>query len=477
MIFTSYTYLAFLALTFLVHWSIPVTWRKPLLIAASYAFYCSWRWEFGFLLLGVSLFNWWYARAIVHKYQTLPALLGGVAGNLVPLIYFKYTGFLVENASAIANLAGANWHPAPWEILLPIGVSFFTFQGIAYQVDVATGDEPAANLADFLLFKAFWPQLIAGPIIRLHEIRDQLESPRALDYEDVAAGCQRILSGFFKKVVLADNIAPIVDLVFLNRGTPNAIDCAVGILGFGLQIYFDFSAYSDIAIGSARLFGYKFPENFNWPYVSASPAEFWNRWHMTLSRWIRDYTFTPLTFMTRDRPALGHLWLLLAMAICGLWHGARWTFVVWGLWHGLLLVANRTVLKDLFPRPGVDGEPTFRWKHLPAIALTFALINLGWLFFRAQSLEQCAAMIESLITLRGGLRPSVIRENSILLVAAVLAGMVLAQIGRDQWVRFAERSLWGIQPWSIARPVVYALAILLVIVCDRESQTFVYFQF
>lgn len=477
MIFTSYTYLVFLALVFLAHWSVPMTWRKPLLILCSYVFYCSWHWEFGFLLLGVSLFNWWYARSILQKHPTLPVLLGGVAANLLPLIYFKYADFLVANAAAVANLAGADWHPSSLNILLPIGVSFFTFQGIAYQVDVATGDEPADSLVDLLLFKAFWPQLIAGPIIRLYEIRDQLESPRSLDYADVAAGGQRILAGFFKKVVLADNIAPIVDLVFLNPSAPNALDTAVGILGFGLQIYFDFSAYSDIAIGSARLFGYCFPENFNWPYVSASPAEFWNRWHMTLSRWIRDYTFTPLTFMTRDRPALGHLWLLLAMAVCGLWHGARWTFVVWGVWHGLLLVANRTLLKSLFPRPAVDGEPTFRWRCLPAIIATFALVNIGWLFFRAQSLEQCAAMLQSLATLRGGWRPSVIRENSILLVAVIFAGLLLAQIGRDRWVEWTSRSLWGVNPWAVARPVLYALAILAVIICDRESQTFVYFQF
>src|SRR5262249_51407777 len=156
------------------------------------------------------------------------------------------------------------------------------------------------------------------------------------------------------------------------------LDSAVAILGFGMQIYFDFSAYSDIAIGSARLFGYHFPENFNWPYVSTSPAEFWNRWHMTLSRWIRDYTFMPLMFLARNRPALGNLYLLLAMALCGLWHGAQWTFVLWGVWHGLLLVANRTVLKRLFPQPPVEGEPTFRWNYLPAIVLTFALVSLGW---------------------------------------------------------------------------------------------------
>jgi D-alanyl-lipoteichoic acid acyltransferase DltB (MBOAT superfamily) len=477
LVFTSYTYVAFLALVFLLHWSVPVSWRKPLLIVASYVFYCSWRWEFGFLLLGVSLFNWFYARWVLRRWDTLPALWLGVSANLAPLVYFKYTGFLLTNAVSIANWIGAGWYPIVPEILLPIGISFFTFQGIAYLVDVATGDEPMYGLADFLLFKAFWPQLIAGPIIRLHEIREQLEKPRWLDYEDLAVGCHRILCGFFKKVVLADNIAPVVDLVFQFRGVPNALDSAVGILGFGLQIYFDFSAYCDIAIGSARLFGYRFPENFNWPYASASPAEFWNRWHITLSHWIRDYAFTPLVLMTRNRPGLRSLWLLVAMALCGLWHGARWTFVLWGIWHGLLLVANQTVFKFLFPRPAVEGEPILRWRYMPATLLTFILVNAGWLLFRAQTIEQAWTFLMSLLTLRGGLLPSVIPVNGVLLVTGVFSLLIAAQIGRDIWPQFAERPVLGFRPWTVIRPLLYVQMILAIILFDQEAQTFVYFQF
>jgi alginate O-acetyltransferase complex protein AlgI len=476
-IFTSYTYVFFLALVFLLHWSVPVSWRKWLLIVASYVFYCSWRWEFGFLLLGVSLFNWFYARWVLLKSQANLPLLIGVAINLAPLIYFKYTGFLVTNVVTVADWFGANWQTHAFDILLPIGISFFTFQGIAYLVDVAAGDEPLSLLADFLLFKAFWPQLIAGPIIRLHEIRDQLETPRSLDYYNVALGSRRILYGLFKKVVLADNLAPVVDMVFLSKAAPNALDCAVGILGFGLQIYFDFSAYSEIAIGTAELFGYRFPENFNWPYVSASPQEFWNRWHMTLSRWIRDYIFTPLTFASRQRPALGNLWLLLAMAVCGLWHGAQWTFILWGVWHGLLLVANRTICKGLFPRPAVEGEPTFRWRYLPAILLTFTLVNVGWLLFRAQSLEQCWQFLQSIVTLQGGLRAAILRENSILLVTSIFVLMAASQVLRDRWLQFIERSAFGLRLWGFAKPVVYAQLIVAVIVFDREAKTFVYFQF
>jgi D-alanyl-lipoteichoic acid acyltransferase DltB (MBOAT superfamily) len=473
MIFTSYTYVAFLLLVFLLHWSMPVSWRKPLLIAASYVFYCSWRWEFGFLLLGVSLFNWSYGRFVLPRWPTLPLLLLGVAANLTPLIYYKYTGFFIQNAAAVAHWLGSGWVPPSLSILLPLGISFFSFQGIAYLVDIATGEEPLERLSDFLLFKSFWPQLIAGPIVRLHEMRKQLETPRSIDYEDLAAGCQRILFGFFKKVVLADNLAPSVDMVYLFQGTANAADAAVGILGFGMQIYFDFSAYSDIAIGSARLFGYRFPENFNWPYLAASPQEFWNRWHMTLSSWIRDYVFTPLTFLSRSHPSLGTLWLVVAMALCGLWHGAQWTFVAWGIWHGLLLAANQTILKKVFPRPA----EALNWQALPAVILTFALANVAWVFFRAGSLQQSASLLGSLFTLRGGFRPAILRETNVLLVGGIFAGMLAVHALHGAWTGWTQRSALGWRVWLVLRPVAYTLAICCVIVFDQEARSFVYFQF
>jgi|SRR5579884_558302 len=477
MIFTSYTYVAFLTAVFLLYWSVPVSWRKPLLIGASYIFYCSWRWEFGFLLLGVSLYNWFYGRWVLPRWPSLPTLLFGVGVNLTPLVYYKYSGFLIQNAAAVAHWFGSGWTPPAMSILLPLGISFFSFQGIAYLVDVVTGEEPLVRLSDFLLFKSFWPQLIAGPIIRIHEMRQQLETPRQLDYEDLSFGCQRILFGFFKKVVLADNLAPIVDMVFLSKGTANALDASVGILGFGMQIYFDFSAYSDIAIGSARLFGYRFPENFNWPYAAASPQEFWNRWHMTLSSWIRDYVFTPLTFLSRNRPALGLLWLVVAMALCGLWHGAQWTFVVWGIWHGILLAGNQMIRQGMSPRPAGRSGGQFRWQLLLAAIFTFIVANLGWVFFRAESLQQSWNLLVSIFTLHGGIRPAIVRENGVLLVGAVFIAMMAAYSMHKTWTRWTQQSALGLRAWEFLRPIVYALAILCVIVFDREAKTFVYFQF
>jgi len=473
MIFTSYTYIFFLAVVFALYWGIRPAWRKALLVCASYVFYCSWKWELGFLLLFVSLFNWSYARWVLPKAQTWIPLASGVLVNLAPLIYFKYTNFLVGN---IVNLFGGKFEP--FDILLPLGISFFTFQGIAYLVDVSAGEEPMSNVLDFLLFKGFWPQLIAGPIVRLDEIRGQLETRRTLAYPEFALGCQRILTGFFKKIVVADSLAPAVDMVFTSAATPNAVDAVAAILGFGLQIYFDFSAYSDIAIGSAHLFGFTLPENFNWPYSARSPQEFWARWHITLSRWIRDYVFTPILFATRDRPRLAPLCLLLAMAVCGLWHGARWTFVIWGIWHGLLLVANQTALKPLFTASRRAGASYPAWRGWLAAPITFGLVTLGWVFFRAQSVGQALTFLTSMATFRGGVRPGIMRENDVLLVALVLAALVGVQLGRALVARrgafLGARLAWLPR---VAAPVSYALACVLVIAFDREARAFVYFQF
>ena len=476
MIFTSYTYLLFLVVAFFLHWIMPVSWRKVFLIVASYVFYCTWDWRFGFLLAGVSLFNWAYAKYILAKTESIGALWVGIAVNLSPLVLFKYTGFILQNVAAISHVFGSHWQPVV-HILLPLGISFFTFQGIAYLFDVATGEEPLDSLIDFLLFKALWPQLIAGPIVRLSEMREQITTPRTLDYADLAEGSRRILAGFFKKVVLADNLAPYVEMVFISKTTPNFVDCLTGAVGFGMQIFFDFSAYSDIAIGTARLFGFKFPENFNWPYVSRSPREFWNRWHMSLSRWIRDYVFMPLSFASRDRPKLGPLWLIVAMALCGLWHGAAWTFVIWGTWHGILLALNQTFARRFFPASEDESKTVPLWHIALGACTTWAMVHVGWLFFRAPSTGQAIHMLWSILSFKGHLRPAVIRENTVLFVLAVFCATLLTQTLRHR-IEALGRSTGVLRlAMGVLRPAAYVVMIVAIIVFDQEARTFVYFQF
>jgi alginate O-acetyltransferase complex protein AlgI len=250
----------------------------------------------------------------------------------------------------------------------------------------------------------------------------------------------------------------------------NALDGAAGLLGFTLQIYFDFSAYSDIAIGSARLFGFRFPENFDWPYLSRTPREFWTRWHMTLSRWIRDYLFTPAAFATRANPFLSHIVLVAVMALVGLWHGAAWTFVLWGVWHGVLLVVTDLVA----PR---RDHPKWDARAVAGVVVTFALVSAGWLLFRATSLRQAVDIFEAMVTLRGGFAPGVLRVNGILLVFIYFVGLVGAQLLRPWFDAFMTRptgpSLWV----RVARPLIYAAMILSIIILGQEAQSFVYFQF
>jgi alginate O-acetyltransferase complex protein AlgI len=475
--FASYAYVAFLVACFVVHWLLPVRARKPFLVAMSYVFYGSWSAPFCLLLLAVSLFSWAYGLFLSKKEDPGGWLWLGVAVEVVPLLYFKYTNFAIQGAASLVRALGGDVNPPAFDIVLPLGISFFTFQGIAYLVDVATGERPFARLLDFLLFKAFWPQLIAGPIIRPEEIREQILEPRRLAYDDVAWGARRVILGLFEKMVLADLAASVVDAAFVPNAKVALVDSVVGIAAFGLQIYWDFSGYSSIAIGSARLFGYRFPENFDWPYASRSPQELWNRWHMTLSRWIRDYVFTPLTFASRGSRRLGFVWLVLSMAVCGLWHGAAATFVLWGVWHGVFLVLQQTWLKGLFAgtEPGKPGRRGLR--GAAAFVVTLILVNAGWLLFRARSLEQVWAMARPILTLQGGLRPAVLRENDVLIAAILYAGLLLAQVVAPRLPRLREA--------LAARPALrtgltsagYSLAIVAIVVFDREATAFVYFQF
>lgn len=470
MIFTSDVYVVFLGVVFLLHWILPRSVRKPFLIAASYLFYASWSWKYLALLLGVSLFNWAWGRWMVRSRHAW-ALAFGIAVDVLVLVWFKYTGFLLANVQHAAAAAGLAWTAPVLHILLPLGVSFFTFQGIAYLIDVASGDDPFDSLPDFLLFKGFWPQLIAGPITRVEEMRGQIETPRRWADADFAAGARRILIGFLKKLALADSLAPVVERVYTTGAAPGGLDAIVATAAFALQIYFDFSAYSDIAIGSARLFGFVFPENFAWPYGAHSPQEFWNRWHMTLSRWIRDYVFTPLSFASRRSPHLVGLWLVVAMTICGLWHGAQWTFVIWGFWHGVLLVLNRTLLRVPFERAARGGIA-----RIAGVLATFLLVSVGWVFFRAPGVAPAFDLLGAVFTLRGGAHLHVLARADALLVGAILAALVVADLAKDRVV--AALHALAAQPWFFPmRPLADLVLLHAAILFGGATRPFVYFQF
>jgi len=313
------------------------------------------------------------------------AIAGAVASNLAILGWFKYAGFALDQVNAGLGVIGAPALPA-LDILLPIGISFFTFQSMSYVFDVSRGAAPVQrDPAKFALYVAMFPQLVAGPIVRYATIADAINERRT-SLEDFTAGSQRFVWGLIKKVVIADALAPVADASFSSGGELGMAGAWIGLIAYTLQIYFDFSAYSDMAIGLGRIFGFRFPENFARPYSAGSVTEFWRRWHITLSSWFRDYLYIPLGGgRGGSARTIANLWIVFLLT--GLWHGAAWTFILWGAWHGALLMMER-----VFGWREAEGA----WRPVRR-ALTLLLIMLGWVVFRAESLPEALAYYAALV--------------------------------------------------------------------------------
>jgi alginate O-acetyltransferase complex protein AlgI len=376
MLFSSLLFLsAFLPLTLLAYYLTPVRHRNITLLLCSLAFY-GWGEFHWFLLLVFSVsVNFFAGRLLAGPRWRRPILAGTVAVNLTLLAYFKYAGPFLED-SIIAPLLGRHSSfETFWRVSLPLGISFFTFQCISYVVDVYRRTiPPAASYLQFFLYIAMFPHLIAGPIVRFREVREELAS-RAFRFEVFSEGISRIIIGLGKKVLIANSIGQIADAAFTAQsGHLTASLAWLGLGSYGLQIYFDFSGYSDMAIGLARLFGIHYPENFNYPYAAASVTEFWRRWHITLSLWFRDYLYIPLGG-NRQGPWITCANLLLVFLLCGLWHGPKWTFVAWGLMHGCFLLLERSGWGRILERLG-------NWARIYTLGAVFAC----WVPFRADSL-------------------------------------------------------------------------------------------
>ncbi len=390
MVFSSIIFLyAFLPITLLLYFSVPQKYRNHVLLMASLLFY-AWG-ELGYVLLMVLsiIVNWLAGLGIQAKRNagknTMPVLTVAIILNLAPLAFFKYGNFLVDNANtglALLNLPTFELSP----LHLPIGISFFTFQAISYLIDVyrgqATVQKKPINLA---LYISLFPQLIAGPIIRYKDVEREING-RVIRIEDVKSGVLRFISGLGKKILIANSMGAVADQIFsLPMDSVSSGLAWIGIIAYSLQIYFDFSGYSDMAIGLGRIFGFHFLENFNYPYISKSIQEFWRRWHISLSSWFRDYLYIPLGG-NRSGNWRTYFNLLLVFFLCGLWHGASWTFVIWGLYHGLFLVVERLGLgKILKLLPGP-------LQH----AYALLVVMIGWVFFRSETLDQALTYIARL---------------------------------------------------------------------------------
>jgi D-alanyl-lipoteichoic acid acyltransferase DltB (MBOAT superfamily) len=486
-LFNSWGYLLFLLLAVPLHWALGTARsRVALLAAGSVLFYAMWRWEFTLLVIFSACVDYVAAGRIAATGDTGARkrwLLTSLSINLGLLAFFKYTYFVWDNVRLAGSALGSDLPTLQSQglsIVLPLGISFYTFQTISYTIDVYRGVvQPIPRFTTFLCYVTFWPQLIAGPVLRAGEVVPQLEAERRFEVDDLVAGIRRVVAGLFKKVVLADSLAVFVDAAFaLDPGSLNALDVWVATFLFGFQIYFDFAGYSDVAIGSARMLGIRFPENFDWPYMARSPREFWTRWHISLSAWIRDYLYLPLTgqrFRTQSTGGIGEATrpsalnrngaLLATWFIMGLWHGAAWTFAVWGLYHAGLILLYRLV-----PPLGklADRRPVLAWGILLPLSMA------GWIPFRATSLAQTFTLFGKLFDPREyGLAGHVVDIYAYFWCGVVLLGMIAAHLLQ----RRDERRPFPAWAQLAGTACAHAGMVCLVLVCLRAVKQFIYFQF
>jgi alginate O-acetyltransferase complex protein AlgI len=475
MLFPTTDFAFFFCLVFLGHWWLNHNARawKAFMIAASYVFYGWWNWRYVFLLAGVSLITQLAAIAVSHQPQPrrrMIVMAFGVAATIAPLVYFKYYGFFTVNVTNAATSLGLHVAPPLLQVALPVGVSFYTFMAIAYIVDIYRGDFELAGWADLLLYLSFFPHLVAGPIVRPNELVPQLDVRRDPKHIDVAGAMWLILGGLFKKVVIANYLAgAIVDPVFGDPTRHSSPEAIVGIVAYAVQIYCDFSGYTDIAIGVAKLLGFRFPQNFDRPYSARSVQDFWRRWHMTLSRWLRDYLYIPLGGSHKGR-ARTYVNLMITMLLGGLWHGAAWHFVAWGGLHGVYLTVGHW--KQRKREVGELAEPPDTvLMHWMQRLVTFTLVCIGWTLFRADSVATAVMLLRRTVTAWG--RPSPLVTGPVLLAISVgLATQFLPH-------RPAERlkdALSHLRPVPLGVTIAVVL-FLITTLGPRGVAPFIYFQF
>ena len=432
MLFPTLSFGLFFLAVFALTWSTTSNdWRKLVLLVASWIFYGAWDWRFVPLLIVSAVMNWGVAALIARDddaKRRKALMLGGVVANLLMLGFFKYFDFFAEQGGNLLELFGVKQDAALMQVILPVGISFFTFQGISYAVDVYKGRVPSARLLDILLLMSFFPHLVAGPIVRASDLVPQFQQKPQLNRGMVAMGLLLIVWGLFKKAVIASELATaFVDPVFDAPMMHGRIDLILAAYGYAVQIYCDFSAYSDMAIGVAALLGYRFPRNFDRPYRAASLQEFWRRWHISLSRWLRDYLYIDALGGNRGGKARVYRNLMITMLLGGLWHGAAWTFVIWGGLHGAALSIERWWSRSSL---------TSGWvlPHWAKVALTFHVVVLGWIFFRAASFGDAIAYLGGIVS--PGVDTMTVTP---LVVALILFGLAIHALPWDAMQRTAQR--------------------------------------
>ena len=483
--FTSLTYLLFLPLVFALHWSSSDRKRQnAVLVFASYVFYGWWDWRFCGLMAASTLVDFTVAGRLdkaEHPGVRKALLATSVGVNLGILGFFKYFNFFAESAQTAAAQVGWNMHPVTLKVILPVGISFYTFQTMSYVIDVYRRRMPAArSLLDYATYLSFFPQLVAGPIERGQRLLPQFQAPRRFDVEQAEDGARQMLWGVVKKMLIADQLARVVDRIYTTPDAFTGPQLAFATICFAFQIYCDFSAYSDIAIGTARLFGVGLMRNFAHPYLSQSLGEFWRRWHISLSTWFRDYVYIPLGGgrAGRARRAVN---VMVTFLLSGLWHGASWNFVLWGGINGA------GVLPEVLSRRRSNRQATDvplgegRWpapRALLRVALTFAVVTLAWVFFRATDLSQALDILGAIAT--DSLRPGAWTPAGLHKAEAAIAALLIPALVAVEWVtRTRAHPFEAIRSWP--RGLRWALYTVLLwgtlYLTPPESNPFIYFQF
>lgn len=481
MLFNSFSFAIFLPIVFVLYWFVmnkSLKLQNILLLVASYYFYSCWDYRFLFLLIFSTVLD--YATGIkMYEAKTESSkkfwFWLSIIINLGFLGVFKYYNFFADSFSDALSLIGFQAGFVTLNVILPVGISFYTFHGLSYVIDIYKDRiKPERNFIDYSLFVSFFPLLVAGPIERATHLLPQIKSKRAFNYSQALDGLRQILWGLFKKIVIADNCAQYANMIFNNSGDYSGSTLVLGALFFTFQIYCDFSGYSDIALGTARLFGVELLRNFAYPYFSRDIAEFWRRWHISLSSWFRDYLYIPLG------GSKGGLWMkirntFIIFLVSGFWHGANWTFLIWGALNAiyflplLLLNLNRDNLETV-----AQGKffPTF--KEIFSIIITFSLTVFAWIFFRAASVDHAIEYIGGIFSKSLLSIPSV-ETKAYLILFVVLIFMMVEWIGREY--RYGIEFVKKIKS-PIARIVLYYTIIIMILVLGNFTENeFIYFQF
>ena len=476
MVFNSYTFIAFFLIMLLLH-NMPFSWstKKVNLLLASYIFYAAWNPPFILLLWLSTVIDFYVGKALYtqenpHKKKAL--LVISLIGNLGMLCFFKYGTFFLENFVTLSNAVGFHFHPATPSIILPAGISFYTFTTLCYTIDMYKKEsKPVKSILDFSLFVTFFPHLVAGPIVRPPQLVPQFETARKASQKQLLDGLLLLSLGLFMKVVLADSmLSATADSVFDANDSLPLLDAWIGVFAFSGQIFLDFAGYSTCAIGAALCLGFVLPQNFNYPYAAIGFSDFWRRWHITLSSWLRDYLYIPLGG-SRNGKMRTYFALMATMLLGGLWHGANWTFVVWGGLHGIYLWVEKFFRdkKAIVNKEDIKKDNQFTGFFYAL--LTFMLVNITWVFFRSHSFGKSWQMLESMFGAADG-KP-LLTTLSILKVAIIVPIIVLFHwfMRNTKVLDVAHKLSW----WSLG--VVWSFLILLLIWAQESGSSFIYFQF